>query len=60
MQTAFKEKYTSAGFFTEYNRRGEQVKVEYFYVSWLPLGPAKDMADAKAKYGGYPVLGGAR
>ena len=56
MQTALKEKYTSAGFFTEFNRRGEQVKVEYWYVSWKELGPAASMADAKQRYGGSPVL----
>lgn len=60
MQTALKPKYHSAGFFTEFNKRGEQVKVEYFHVSWLPLGPCTDMEDAKKRYGGYPVLEDAR
>jgi len=56
MYTTLKPKYTSAGLFTEYNKRGEQVKVEYWRVSWERLGPCKDMEDAKATFGGSPVL----
>jgi hypothetical protein len=56
MYTALKEKYTTAGKFTELNKRGEQVQVEYFYVSWQRLGTVKDMAEAKRVYGGSPVL----
>lgn len=45
-------------FFTDIDRRtGEAVKREWYSVSWLPLGPCKDMADARKRYGGAPVLG---
>lgn len=29
---------------------------EAFTVSWICMGLAKDMADAKRQFGGYPVL----
>jgi len=56
MLIALKPKYKSAGKLTEYNKRGEMVQVEYFYVEWIELGPCKDMEDAKATFGGRPVL----
>jgi len=43
--------------FTDIDRRtGEFVRKEWFAISWRELGPAKDMAEAKALYGGCPVL----
>lgn len=43
--------------FTDIDRRtGEFVRKEWFAVSWKPLGPAKDMEEAKKLYGGSPVL----
>ena len=44
--------------FTDIDRRtGEFVRKEWFAISWTPLGPAKDIAEAKRLYGGSPVLG---
>jgi hypothetical protein len=46
--------------FTEYDRSGQIVRKEWFAISWVPLGDGKevkDMAEAKALYGGSPVLG---
>lgn len=43
-------------FFSEYDRSGQLVRREYFRVEWKPLGPVKDMPEAKAKFGGSPVL----
>jgi len=60
MYTALKPKYHTAGSFTEFNKRGEQVKVEYYQVTWIPLGPCKSMEDARQRYGGRPVLEAAR
>ena len=47
-------------FFTEYDRSGQLVRKEWFKVDWRPLGPARDMAEAKRLYGGSPVLGDAQ
>jgi hypothetical protein len=47
-------------FFTEYDRSGQLVRKEWFAISWRELGPAKDMAEAKALYGGSPVLEGGK
>lgn len=47
-------------FHSEYDRSGQLVRKEWFRVEWKPLGPVKDMADAKAKFGGSPVLEVAR
>lgn len=61
MQTALKIKRIPTGsFFTEYDRQGNLVRKEWHRVEWEPLGPCKDMADAKALYGGHPVLETAR
>lgn len=46
----------TGSFFTEYDRSGKLVRKEWFAISWRPLGPAKDMAEAKSLYGGSPVL----
>lgn len=45
-------------FFTEYDRSGQLVRREWFRIEWRSLGPAADMADAKRRYGGSPVLEG--
>lgn len=45
-------------FATEYDRSGQLVRREWFRIEWRPLGPAIDMADAKRRYGGSPVLEG--
>ena len=45
---------------TEYDRSGQLVRREWFRIEWRPLGPAADMADAKNRYGGSPVLEDAR
>lgn len=45
-------------FFTEYDRSGQLVRKEWFRIEWRPLGEVKDMAEAKAKFGGSPVLDG--
>ena len=29
---------------------------DWFTVSWICMGTAKDYSDAKSLYGGYPVL----
>lgn len=50
----------TGSFFTEYDRSGHLVRKEWFSISWKPLGPAKDMAEAKRLYGGSPVLEEAR
>lgn len=42
--------------FTEYDRSGQLVRKEWYAVDWERLGPVKDMADAKAQFGGSPVL----
>jgi hypothetical protein len=43
--------------FTDIDRRtGEAVKREWYAVSWIALGQVKDMAEAKARFGGSPVL----
>ena len=47
-------------FFTEYDRSGQLVRREWFRIEWRPLGHAADMADAKRRYGGSPVLEEAR
>ena len=50
--------------FTDIDRRtGEFVRKEWFAISWRELGDGKevkDMAEAKALYGGSPVLEGKR
>lgn len=45
----------------QYHKTGEMVDTPngpspVVAVSWQLLGQAKDMEDAKAKYGGHPVL----
>lgn len=57
---AFRAYYYSVGPFTEFNNRGEKVKIEYYNMKLLPLGPCKDMAEAKRLFGGAPVLEEAR
>ena len=47
----------TGSFHTEYDRSGQLVRKEWYAISWRELGPAKDMAEAKALYGGSPVLG---
>lgn len=42
--------------FTEYDRNGQLVCKEWYRVDWEPLGPCKDMAEAKRLYSGSPVL----
>jgi len=42
--------------FSEYDRSGQLVRKEWFRIEWRPLGEVKDMAEAKAKFGGSPVL----
>jgi len=42
--------------FTEYDRSGQIVRKEWYAISWVELGPAKDMAEAKRLFGGSPVL----
>jgi len=47
--------------FTEYDRSGQLVRKEWFRIEWRPLGDGiqvKDMAEAKALFGGSPVLEG--
>ena len=58
MQTALQIVRTPTGqHFTDIDRRtGEFVRKEWFAISWKPLGPAKDIAEAKRLYGGSPVL----
>lgn len=29
---------------------------DWFAVRWVVIGQARDLADAKAKFGGYPVM----
>lgn len=42
---------------TEIDRHsGRASRIEWFRVEWKPLGPARDMAEAKRIYGGSPVL----
>lgn len=47
-------------YFTEYDRQGNLVKKEWFKVDWRPLGPCTSVEDARAQYGGRPVLEKAR
>jgi hypothetical protein len=57
MQTALKIIRIPTGqFFTEYDRQGQLVKKEWFRIAWEPLGTVKDMAEAKERFGGSPVL----
>lgn len=42
--------------FTEYDRNGQLVRKEWYRVDWEPLGPCKDMAEAKRTYGCAVVL----
>lgn len=57
MQTALQIIRIPTGqFFSEYDRSGQLVRREYFRVEWKPLGEVRDMADAKARFGGSPVL----
>lgn len=62
MQTALQVVRTPTGqTFTDIDRRtGEFVRKEWFAISWRPLGEVKDMAEAKALFGGSPVLEDAR
>lgn len=50
--------YESAGSFTEINKRGETVRVEYFRSIMTPKNVplVRDMAEAKRLYGGAPIL----
>ena len=50
----------TGSFATEYDRSGQLVRKEWFRVEWKPLGEVRDMADAKAQFGGSPVLESAR
>lgn len=62
MYTALKIIRIPTGLFTtEIDRRtGRAVSVEWYRVDWEPLGPCKDMEEAKRLFGGSPVLGEAR
>ena len=46
--------------FSEYDRSGQLVRKEWFRVEWKPLGIVKDVAEAKTRFGGSPVLEVAR
>jgi len=43
-------------FFTEYDRQGNLVRKEWHRIDWEPLGEVKDLAEAKKRFGGSPVL----
>ena len=61
MQTALQIVRIPTGqFATEYDRSGQLVRREWFRIEWRPLGEVKDMAEAKALFGGSPVLEAAR
>lgn len=61
MQTALQIVRVPTGqFATEYDRSGQLVRREWFRIEWRPLGEVKDMAEAKALFGGSPVLEDAR
>lgn len=53
-----KIRYVPTGqFLTGINRFGDYVRSEFQHVEWDLIGQALDMADAKAQFGGSPVLG---
>jgi len=61
MQTALQIVRVPTGTFaTEYDRSGQLVRREWFRIEWRPPGEVKDMAEAKAMFGGSPVLEDAR
>lgn len=43
-------------YITGYTRTGNLLRQEEYSVVWDTIGLAKDMADAKRLFGGFPVL----
>lgn len=57
MFNVYKVKYTPTGEHLEFKKGSRIFKDEIFDVEMVAVGEAKNMAEAKRKYGGYPILG---